>query len=141
MVAMEQLGIIAQLGAIYAGFLSIFLVFVRREGRFSPADSLWVRSIIYASFGVVFGALIPLAFSLFGFEGARLWRTASFIALAGAILSAGDVARYHIALSAKDREMVGFAHSMITWSLVSQRSQCWRSTPSAFSETHRRHST
>jgi hypothetical protein len=70
--AMSELVLFAELGAAFAGFIAIFLIFARREGRFSPADSLRIRSIILASFSVVFTALAPLVLGQAGFSGASL---------------------------------------------------------------------
>ncbi len=58
--ATELLSLIAELGVAFAGFLAVFLIFARRDGRFSPADSVRVRAIIAASFTSIFMALLPL---------------------------------------------------------------------------------
>ena len=76
MTTREELAILAELGIAFAGFLAVFLIFARREGRFSPADSLRVRSIIVSSLSAVFLALLPLALNLYGLEGIALWRDA-----------------------------------------------------------------
>jgi hypothetical protein len=114
----EELALIAELGVAFAGFLAIFLIFARREGRFSPADSLRVRSIIVSSLSAVFLALLPLAMSLYGLRDAALWRAASVVAL-----TAGTVLSLHIGvrqykLPAEERAAVGFVHSNIAWGLV-----------------------
>ncbi len=114
----EELALIAELGVAFAGFLAIFLIFARREGRFSPADSLRVRSIIVSSLSAVFLALVPLVMNLYGLEGVILWRTASILALAvGAVMSL-HVGRRQYALPPEERAAVGFVHSNIAWSLV-----------------------
>ena len=68
--ATDELALFAQLGAAFAGFIAIFLIFARREGRFSAADSLRIRSIILASFSAVFFSLVPLVLHHAGFSGA-----------------------------------------------------------------------
>ena len=77
----DELGLIAELGVAFAGFVSIFLIFARAEGRFSPADSLRVRSIILASMSAVFMALLPLVLIHAGVTDGSLWRSASLAAL------------------------------------------------------------
>ena len=115
--ALDELALFAELGAAFAGFIAIFLIFARREGRFSPADSLRVRSIILASFSTVFIALLPLILHQAGLSGAELWRTASALALSGGLIAGGVVARKHLALAPEDRADVGRLHSFVTWGL------------------------
>ena len=109
---------IAELGVAFAGFLAVFLIFARREGRFSPADSLRVRSIIVSSLSAVFLALLPSALDLYGVNGVALWRAASIVALVvGTILSL-HIGRRQLALAPEERAAVGFVHSNIAWGLV-----------------------
>ena len=117
MVATDELVLFAELGAAFAGFIAIFLIFARREGRFSPADSLRIRSIILASFAAVFLSLVPLVLRHAGFSDVALWRAASTVALIGGLVAGGVVARKHVALSSLDRADVGAVHSVITWGL------------------------
>lgn len=113
----DELALIAELGVGFAGFVAIFLIFARRDGRFSPADSLRVRSIITASFQTVFGSLLPLVLSLYGLSGPQLWRIASLLAIAAAVPVALHVARLHLSLTHQDRAEVGLVHSYIAWGL------------------------
>ena len=112
-----ELALFAELGAAFAGFIAIFLIFARREGRFSPADSLRIRSIILASFSAVFFSLVPLVLHRGGLSGASLWRAASAVALVGGLVQGAVVARSQFALSPEDRTDVGRVHSVITWGL------------------------
>lgn len=117
MAATEQLVLLAQLGATFSGLLSIFLIFARGGGRFSPADSLRVRSIILSSFYVVFFALAPLALRLLGWEEVTVWRVASALAALGAIPTGANVARSQLRLSRAERAHVGRIHSLVAWGL------------------------
>ena len=51
---------ISQLGAVFAGFIAIFMVFTQANGKFSPVDALRARIIIFSSFVLVLAALLPL---------------------------------------------------------------------------------
>ena len=113
----EQLVLTAQLGATFAGLLSIFLIFARREGRFSPADSLRVSSILLSSFFVVFFALLPLVLQLYGLNAGTIWRVAGALACLAAVPSGINVARRQLALRAEERAKVGRLHSSISWGL------------------------
>jgi hypothetical protein len=137
--AMADLALFAELGAAFAGFIAIFLIFARREGRFSPADSLRIRSIILASFSAVFASLIPMVLYQAGFSGVGLWRVASAVALIGGLLAGGIVALKHVTLSPTDRAEVGAVHSAITWGffviaaiLLASNAFGFVSTPSAW---------
>lgn len=118
MTGREELALIAELGVAFAGFLAVFLIFARREGRFSPADSLRVRSIIVSSLSAVFLALLPLALNLYGLEGPSLWRMASILALAVGTATSLHVGLKQLALPPEERAKVGFVHSNIAWGLV-----------------------
>jgi len=115
--ATQELSLFASLGAAFAGFIAIFLIFARREGRFSPADSLRIRSIILASFSAVFFSLVPLVLRVAGLSGAALWRAASTVALMAGLLEGGAVLRRQLALSPEERADVGTVHSVVTWGL------------------------
>lgn len=115
--AVDSLSLLAELGAAFAGFIAIFLIFARREGRFTPADSLRIRSIIVASFAAVFLSLVPLILEQAGLSGGDLWRVTSAIAVVGGILAGGLVARKHVSLALEDRADVGALHSVVTWGL------------------------
>jgi hypothetical protein len=114
----EELALIAELGVAFAGFLAVFLIFARREGRFSPADSLRVRSIIVSSLSAVFLALLPLALNLYGLEGLSLWRVASILALAVGTATSLHVGIKQYKLPPEERVTVGFVHSNSAWGLV-----------------------
>jgi hypothetical protein len=115
--AQEQLSLIAELGIGFAGFLAIFLIFARREGRFSPADSVRVRAIIQSSFLVVFMALLPLLIMLSDVEAATLWRVSSVIHFAASAAGAVVVGRQQRALAPSDRAEVGRLNNVIAWGL------------------------
>ncbi len=72
---------ISQLGAVFAGFIAIFMVFTQANGKFSPVDALRVRIIIYTSFLSVLAALLPIVLHGLGITHAWLWRLATTIYL------------------------------------------------------------
>lgn len=117
MSATDELVLFAELGVAFAGFIAIFLIFARREGRFSPTDSLRIRSIILASFSAVFFSLVPLILHHAGLSSVAVWRGASALALICGLVEGGVIGRQHLALSPTQRADVGTLHSVITWSL------------------------
>jgi hypothetical protein len=115
--ATEQLSLIAELGIGFAGFLAIFLIFARREGRFSPADSVRVRAIIQSSFLAIFMALLPLLIMLSNTDAATLWRASSLIHFTASAAGAVVVGRQQLALAPSDRAEVGPLNNFIAWGL------------------------
>lgn len=113
----DELILIAELGAAYAGFLAIFLIFARKEGRFSPADSLRIRTILISSFQVIFGALLPLVIALFQLPETLVWRVLSGVGLATGLLTAVHIGSIQLQLSHEEKEAVGLVHSYIAWGL------------------------
>jgi len=114
----DELALIAELGVAFAGFLAVFLIFARREGRFSPADSLRVRSILVSSFSAVFLALLPLILNLYGLPVLTLWRVASCSGLVLGSLIALHIASIQYALRPAERAAVGLLHTGVAWGLV-----------------------
>ena len=78
---------LSQLGAVFAGFIAIFMVFTQANGKFSPVDALRVRIIIYTSFLSVLAALIPIVLHGLDIAPAWLWRLATtiYLLLSGSI--------------------------------------------------------
>jgi len=108
---------VSQLGAAFAGFVAIFLIFVRKEdGRFSPADALRIRALIYTSLLVVVVGLIPVALS-FVVDDSDLWRTSATLALLVGAIAIVDVARCHAAMSKQDRREIVALHAVVTYGL------------------------
>jgi len=114
----DELTLIAELGAAYAGFLAIFLIFARREGRFSPSDGLAVRSMILGSFSTIFIALVPLALGTFDIVEENLWRVSSSFALFVSFLVGANMGLASRRLSTEDRAELGFRAPMMAWALT-----------------------
>lgn len=117
MAATDELTLIAELGVAFAGFLAIFLIFARREGRFSPPDSLRVRSILISSLFAMFFALLPLVLALYGIRPITIWRIASATSLLVGAPAGLEIARRQLAMSAEERAAVGTIHTVVAWGL------------------------
>ena len=103
----DELSLIAELGAAYAGFLAIFLIFARREGRFSPSDGLAIRSMILGSFGTIFIALVPLALGTLDWVEANVWRASGAFGLLMSVFIAGNVGLSQRRLAPEERAKLG----------------------------------
>ena len=108
---------VAQLGATFVGFVAIFLIFVRKDGRFSPAEALRIRALIYTSLLVVLTSLIPVMMSFVVSEGA-LWQISAQLALLLGLISIADVVRAHLAMTKADRAELVLLHAVITYGLA-----------------------
>ena len=67
----------AEVAVAFAGFIGVFLVLARRDGRFPADDSLTIRVIVAGSVGAVFYSALPLVLHALGVSGASLWRISS----------------------------------------------------------------
>ncbi len=115
----DELILMAELGAAFAGFLAIFLIFARREGRFSPTDSLAVRSMILGSFATVFLALFPLALAALESPDPVVWRTSSGAGLVVMLSMAASMAFAHRRIPLDAREDLRTSLVVAAWSLAS----------------------
>ena len=83
--------VVAELGAVFAGFVSIFLAFTQANGVFTEIDKLRARIIIYSGFVVVLAALAPVVLHGFSLPSDFAWQTATGIYLFLAALVTFDV--------------------------------------------------
>jgi hypothetical protein len=115
--ASELLSLIAELGLGFAGFLAIFLIFARRESRFSPADGIRVRGIVYASFVAIFMALLPLLLMQVELGEITIWRASSVVFLRVGIFVCASIGRAQLSASPDERAGVGFLNNVVTWGI------------------------
>lgn len=53
------LGLIAEIAATYLGFIAVFIVFSRDDGRFAESDKHFVQGLVITSTSVIAFALMP----------------------------------------------------------------------------------
>lgn len=109
----------SQLGAVFAGFIAIFTAFTRPDGRFSRAESLRIRSMLYASFLTVLGSLWPLVVAAYGVAEADLWQRSAVLFLTTGSIAFVDAARQNLSLRESQRSEVGRVHFFVSWGLAS----------------------
>jgi hypothetical protein len=114
----DELTLIAELGAAYAGFLAIFLIFARREGRFSPSDGVAIRSMILGSFSIVFIALVPLALGAIGVVEETAWRSSSCFGLIVSLAIGANIGFSIRRLSPEERTELGSTGPIVAWGLT-----------------------
>jgi hypothetical protein len=74
------LSIIAEVGAAFMGFIVIFTVLSRRDGKLSEPDSLRARALMNAAVFVTLLALSPIAVYELGVTEDKLWRIQNWAA-------------------------------------------------------------
>lgn len=108
---------LSQLALIFTGFVAIFLIYVRGDGRFSPADSLRIASMIFTGIGLLFAALSPIMFWSLGLAEFQVWQYSALLQVLVGGPTSLFMARRHLKMTAEDRAEVGLIHSAITWSM------------------------
>ncbi|WP_420434144.1 hypothetical protein [Hyphobacterium sp.] len=106
---------ISQLGAVFAGFLAIVLVFVSKDGRLTPPRGLRARAILHSSFLVIFGALLPLVLLALQLEAGRIWQWSAMILLPVGALMVGEGIWHHLRMSPEDRRIAGLLPTFAPW--------------------------
>ena len=108
---------LSQLGIGFAGFISIFMVFARRDGKFSTLDSIFVRAILVSSFLIAVGALVPLVVAGFTLPPADVWQYSAIAILLVSLLPTSNSVRKYLALAKGDRANIGVLFSLLAWGL------------------------
>ncbi|WP_421788038.1 hypothetical protein [Hyphobacterium sp.] len=106
---------ISQLGAVFAGFLAIVLVYVSKDGRLSAPRGLRARAIMHSGFLVIFGALLPLVLNALGLESGQVWQWAALIILPIGGLMVGEGVWHHLRMNAEDRRQAGVLRTFVPW--------------------------
>lgn len=109
---------IAQLGAVFAGFIAVFTAFTRADGRFSRVESLRIRSMLYASFLTVMGSLWPLVVSAYGVPDPDLWRRSAVLFLLTGLAAVADAVRHNLSLKDTRKVSLGRVHFFVSWGMV-----------------------
>ena len=114
----EELRLIAEVGVALAGLIAIFLVLTGRDGRFSAAESLHVRSLLASSACVVGFALVPLVLGLYIDSEPAIWRTSSGVCFVVGLLVCADFARIQFSMRPGERWGLSFGSFLGIWVLV-----------------------
>ncbi len=85
---------IAQIAGIFVGFGA--LISFSRDRRASVYELFMIRAVVTVGLFILVGALLPLLLSVYGMEGALLWR------VSGAILFISNLASIYAQFAASD---------------------------------------
>jgi len=106
---------LSQIGAVFAGFMAVFIALAQRDGRLDPVSALRARSILYTSVTTIAAALLPLVIFAAGLTGdASLKISAGVAALMGLGLSI-EGARHQMALTPEQKRATGLVFNIVSW--------------------------
>lgn len=106
-----------QLGAVFVGFISIAVVFVREDGKLAPVDALRARSILHTSILVIIGSIAPLVLNAYGVAPAQSLRGSAALGVLLGLGTSIEGAVYHLRMSLHDRRQAGPIHGAVTWGM------------------------
>lgn len=117
---MEHEGIligVAQIGAVFAGFLALVLVFSSNGERAEPVSAMHGRSVLYSSFLTIFGALFPLALLAAGLDEGLAWRIPAGAVLPAALPMLAESLRFYLRMKPEQRRALGLAIPITSWTI------------------------
>ncbi|MEE4360752.1 MAG: hypothetical protein V2I63_04430 [Pseudomonadales bacterium] len=114
----EHLSVFAEVAAALVGFVAIFLVLVRREGKFPAEDAIRMRVMVLVGFAGICLSLLPIAIAETSLDHVQVWiiSSAAFIVMVGSI--AVYTAVRHFQLPDAARENIPWSNLLIGWSCV-----------------------
>jgi len=112
------LGSIAEVGATFAGFIAIFVVFSGKEKKLPDADILLAISMMKTSILLTIFALAPFALQGFVYIKADMWRILSFLAGGALILAIITQRRRERAMDSTWVKDIGVPTIIISYSIV-----------------------
>ena len=108
---------LSHLGIVFAGLISVFIIFAARDGEFPPPERQHIRGLILTSFPVVIGSMLPFAFFLYGASEMLMWQGSSAIAFVlGSAMSMENFLSY-LKMSKSDKKENGYVHATIAFGL------------------------
>ncbi len=112
---MDDLPVLAEVSVAFAGFISIFLIFARRDGRFEKHDSLRVEAIFTASFTGVFLSLTPIALSYADISESTAFRIPSGLGAIAIVLILTSIGKRQFSLPVESRAKIGLLNNLYAW--------------------------
>ena len=118
MEAFDQLDLVAEISATLLGFIAVFLVLSKEDGRFSGSDRHFVQSLVMTAAFAIVVALAPRAFRQFLVE-AMAWQSATILAIVLGVLSMYLQARHQQEMSPDESSRIHWLWHLVAWGLAS----------------------
>jgi len=108
---------LSQIGAVFAGFMAIFIALVQRDGRMDRVAALRARSILYASVITIFGSLLPLVLFAVGLSEMMSWKLSAAVTVIVGVGLAIEGAGHQLALTPEQKRATGLIFNIVSWGL------------------------
>lgn len=109
---------LSQIGMIFAGLISVFIIFAAKDGEFPPHEKMHVGGLVVSCAALLIASLSPFSFFVYGLDGDLLWRAAAGFSITWCvILSYYGLAPY-LKLSPEERKLNGYFHAVTVFGLV-----------------------
>lgn len=105
----------ANLSVVLAGFVSIFLVSIARDGKLSPPDQIHFIVMLSASMTLLAGSLIPFIFYFFGWTEAGIYQASAAVLIFLLLLCTIAVTYRLYRLNRKQVKDVGYLHLSLSY--------------------------
>ncbi|MGR8949380.1 MAG: hypothetical protein ACU84Q_15150 [Gammaproteobacteria bacterium] len=114
--SLEQLGLLAELAIALLGFIAVFSIFARQDGKFAASDKHFIQAMVLNCAGIGVFAVLPRVLWNF-MEPERVWE---FCVGTAVIFGAGitfHIARDQMNMPKEEAEKVHFMWHVIAWSI------------------------
>jgi len=114
--AFDQLATIAEISAVFLGFISVFLILSDKEGRLYESDKHFVQAFVLAAAYTIILALTPGALSFF-MAGDVLWTLSLGIAAVLGMASAVFQARVQLRMTPEEAAKIHWGWHFAGWGI------------------------
>lgn len=109
---------LSQIGMIFAGFISVFLIFASKDGAFAPHEKMHISGLVLSCAALLFASLSPFALHVYGLNGQALWRAAACCGLACCFVVSFFGLTPYWKLTPEERKLNGYVHAATVFGMV-----------------------
>ena len=114
--ALAQLGLLAELAIALLGFIAVFTIFARQDGKFAASDKHFIQAMVLNCAGISVLAVLPRALSHI-VEAEEIWRICVATGLVLGSVIATQIARDQMRMPKEEAEKVHFIWHLVGWTL------------------------
>lgn len=122
--AIEQLGVNAEISAVFAGFIAVFVAFVGRDGRFAAADAHFVQAMVLANMYTIALALLVPVLSLL-IQEEQAWYVSTLAAVAVALPIGAYQTWAQFKMPGDERQKISLWWHVPGWALAGATALCY----------------
>ena len=113
---LAQFGLLAELAIALLGFIAVFTIFARTDGKFADSDKHFIQAMVLNCAGISALAVLPRVLSHI-VESERVWEICVATGLVLGTIIATHIARDQIRMSKEEAEKVHVMWHVVGWSL------------------------